>query len=197
MIQKTHRNDNDVYNEMLTVLASDDHKQKFAQDVELSGEVHGSSLKDKILDKLETTLKSKPNDVVLNKVINALYGTPSNISETDLKFAVNEVKSDMDVAEELTPEEITELGKLTGVPNFKADVSSIPKNPFEEYADKPVNPMEGDMYANPTDQLQMSKSTASILNTLIKIASYLGENNLLKSEAVTDMLIESLLTETN
>lgn len=197
MIQKTHRNDNDVYNEMLTVLASDDHKQKFEQEIFDEDQIQGSSLKDKILSKMETALKSNPNDVVLNKVVSALKGQPSNISDIDLKFAVQAVKSDMDVAEELTSEEIAELGKLTGVPNFKADVSSIPKNPFEEYADKPVNPMEGDMYANPTDQLQMSKSTASILNTLIKIASYLGENNLLKSEAVADMLIESLLTETN
>lgn len=39
-------------------------------------------------------------------------------------------------------------------------------------------------------------STAAVLEVLVKIANYLGESNLLQSEAVADMLIETVLSET-
>ena len=53
MIQKSNRTNNDVFNEMLTVLASNEHKQKFAQDADNADvtfetqPIQGNTLKDR------------------------------------------------------------------------------------------------------------------------------------------------------
>lgn len=154
-------------------------------------------LKSSILTKLEAALVLNPNDEPIKKVVDALKGANKSVSQDELTFALGNLRTitSGDTSKNLTPEEVKELtSKVTKAPTIPTQNPIGPPVPPIGPPAPPVVPTELENAQNQSIPSE-HPANAAVLNILIKVANYLGENNFIKSEALADILIESVLDE--
>jgi len=176
MISKNSKTNNSILSEMVSIMESKEHKEMF-QPVVKTAQVQTFE---------QETISGSPSATPVTESPFASSfeeAAQENLAKTDPLAGMWEGNSNLEPS---TPQ--TKSVNAPGVVQDKTDLL----NPTIKQTKSPWSPST----QVPGPVPGAAPSTAAVLEVLVKIANYLGEKNLLQSEAVADMLIETVLSET-
>lgn len=170
MISKTSKVNNSILSEMVSIMESKEHKQMFEPVVKTAQVVYPK----------ENVPASTPDTTVFSSPF-------EDVAKEDL------AKTQTLPFESATgPDNLSMSNSQTKSVNAPGVVQDKTQSLTPEIAPSQL----GESVYDPNNPPGVVPSTAAVLEVLVKIANYLGESNLLQSEAVADMLIETVLSET-
>lgn len=206
MISRDNKQSNSIFAEMVSIMDSKEHKEMFAP---LSAEA-ASPFEDAAKKELEKPKKDMPWEApgggkddlpmspdkkpekkagAFDEAAAPLLATPDDEMQEKLKHFDYTGKGNVE-----TPSKSVNVPEP---PDFIFEEDTITATPPVQKTMTPeVRPAElGTSPFDPSKQVPgpVSAPTAALVEELVKMANYFGQNNMLKSEAITDMLIESLL----
>ena len=185
MISKNSKTNNSILSEMVSIMESKEHKQMFepiaktAQDRTFKEETISGSPSTPVTESpfassFPGSFEDAANENLAQDTDNSIF--QPQIGDVNLSMSNPQTKS----------------VNAPGTVQDKTD-SLKPGIAPSQLGEAPIKPGQ---FSVPGPVPSTAPSTAAVLEVLVKIANYLGEKNLLQSEAVADMLIETVLSET-
>ena len=174
-------------NEMLTIMASPEHKEMFSK----TAQTAPGTNPDEPTDVFQRIQMGLPVDSTAPTAQDSVQKEAKALSDK-LHNDYNTVSATHDAGLDGTFKALSELatGGASNEPNKAKNTQTV-----AAFLSGP----KGTQYASLAPTLAASHSTTavatSVLDTIVRIANYLGENDMLISEAIADNLINSILVE--